>query len=126
LIDINGLTATAETYFIAHAIRSTGGDSTAPRAPYETKPQGEKDRAATPQEASGDDVCTVTMLLGRYLDRLDKGETGWKIRVRKVVIDWGSEYSQSFNPAVLENFHRSKWFPHDVVYRMSDLRVPGS
>jgi hypothetical protein len=113
MIELDGDTAYAETYFIAHAMTTRPFLVTLEdHGPLESGSSGE--------------VGSVMVLLGRYVDRLDKVDGAWRITVRKVLVDWGNEMSGPFDPAVLARVHRSQRYPNDIVYHLGDLRLPES
>ena len=117
MIDLEGDTAYAETYFISHNMNARPFYDTLTETP---------DEWDTRDEEPSTEVRYVTMLLGRYLDRLDKIDSEWRITSRKVLIDWGYERPGPFDPSVLAKFNRSQRYPDDLIYRMHELRVPES
>jgi hypothetical protein len=111
MIELHGDTAYTETYFISHNMNA--------RHFYETIEDRE-----IPDDSASNEVQHVTMLLGRYVDRLDKIDSEWRITVRKVVIEWGNEISGPFDRSVMARLHQSQRYPDDIIYHLSELRLP--
>ncbi|GEO01253.1 hypothetical protein NSE01_30850 [Novosphingobium sediminis] len=89
LIDIDGMTATAETYCRAyHEVDSPDG-------PYEME------------------------VGGRYLDRLEKRDGGWRLLHRRYVLDWsrnGASTAQWDGPLYGTLTRHGKRLPEDPLY----------
>ena len=83
LIELDGDTAQAETYFHAYH-RFAGGGGTA------------ENREAAGMAGAGEAADTMVwpegeselMLAGRYLDRIERRDGVWKISYRKMICDW--------------------------------------
>ncbi|MGQ4600667.1 nuclear transport factor 2 family protein [Nocardia sp. R6R-6] len=96
LIDIEGTTAFAETYFLMNFERFA------------------RKRAEV----------RIGTMIGRYIDRLDKIDGEWRISVRKVVIDSSRESSKADQSPGAATFPAGRRWPDDEVFRISELRLP--
>jgi len=93
-ITVDGDLADSETYFIAAGIRVADGQ----RRMYQ--------------------------MWGRYLDKFERGEGGWRIRVRKAVIDLSAEWPEG-DPWVSEpDYPKGGRWPDDEVFTMAELKAP--
>jgi hypothetical protein len=87
LIELQGDTADAESYFVQNAVR----------------------------RATEDRPRTVDVLVGRYVDRLERRDDGWRIAERVVVKDFRHQMELH---DVAEDYRRSTQGFDDVVYTM--------
>jgi SnoaL-like domain len=107
VIDLDGDTAFAETYFLMHmqtAFRLSRGGANQPAT-------------------DGGDWTTI--IAGRFLDRLDRVNGDWRITVRKVVADWGQEIPGPDDQRLLKPFLHGEPGMSDPVYSLRTFAVPG-
>jgi SnoaL-like domain len=98
LIDVDGTVAFAETYFVMN---------------YE-------------RFARKRNEVRAGMMIGRYLDRLDKIEGEWRITVRKVLIDSSRESAKADEPPGAKTFPSGRRWPDDDVFQISEFKLPAS
>jgi hypothetical protein len=105
-IELDGDSAWVETYFIAHQ-RTRG-------------PIGDMVLAAT---ARTHNLASLSIFVGRYVDRFLKVDHDWRIMNRTVVMDWAEEGTSSQEHPLLGSFAPAAHAPNDLVYRGTSSSV---
>ncbi len=119
LIDLDGDVAFAETYFLCHQ-RSQGGSLSFAKAMSD-------DASTSAADASGADREVITLMVGRYVDRFEREHGEWRVRIRKVIIDWASEAPGPVDRSLFDAFsngHQGQRKPDDIVYHLDRLTFP--
>ncbi|WP_457255103.1 alpha/beta hydrolase fold domain-containing protein [Pedococcus sp. P5_B7] len=100
--------AFVETFFIAHARTGAPISST---------------QAASAPETDADDEYT-SIMIGRYLDRFERVDGEWRIRVRRVVLDEAEVGVAVRDNPLLTQFPIGDRYPVDPLYDRDRLALP--